>query len=223
MYNHKKKSFSLAEVLVTLVVIGIVAALTIPSLIKSFNYSVYVVRFKKNYSVINQAYKLLLADGATMREAVPGTDQGAAALNTIAPYLNIAKNCGTNQGCWYNSPLYFLNGVKHFEDTDVSISNQGGKATLIDGSLLYISDYQSNCNTDRGTGPFDKAVCGYISIDVNGHKGPNTWGRDCFVLAITKTGVYPWGAFNDGQSCSTVFGWGQGCAYVILTEGEMNY
>jgi len=60
--NTRKCAFTLAEVLITLAVIGIVAALTIPALISKHNKTVVVQKLKKASSVLQQAYNLSIAD-----------------------------------------------------------------------------------------------------------------------------------------------------------------
>ena len=52
----KFKAFTLAEVLITLGIIGVVAALTLPTLIQNHQKQVYVTQLKKAYSTINNAY-----------------------------------------------------------------------------------------------------------------------------------------------------------------------
>ena len=50
-----KKGFTLAVVLITLGIIGIVAALTLPALISNYRKNLVVERLKKFYTVMNQA------------------------------------------------------------------------------------------------------------------------------------------------------------------------
>lgn len=59
---EKKKAFTLAEVLITLGIIGVVAAITMPMLIDSYNKNLTEVRLKKFYSTINQAYNMVIAE-----------------------------------------------------------------------------------------------------------------------------------------------------------------
>ncbi|MDD3237319.1 MAG: prepilin-type N-terminal cleavage/methylation domain-containing protein [Candidatus Gastranaerophilales bacterium] len=64
----KKKAFTLAEVLITLVIIGVIAAITIPSLLNKTNQQEYRVGAKKAYSVLSQAAQHYYADtGQTMK------------------------------------------------------------------------------------------------------------------------------------------------------------
>ncbi len=62
MLTKRKIAFTLAEVLITLGIIGIVASLTIPTLMQKHNNKVVETRLKKFYSTINQAVRLSEAD-----------------------------------------------------------------------------------------------------------------------------------------------------------------
>ena len=57
-----KQAFTLAEMLITLGIIGVVAAMTIPALMAHFQQEQTVTRLKKALSVINQAYRLSYDD-----------------------------------------------------------------------------------------------------------------------------------------------------------------
>lgn len=61
-FTQKKHAFTLAEVLITLGIIGIVAALTLPALIQKNNNRVVETRLMKFYSAINQAVKMAEVD-----------------------------------------------------------------------------------------------------------------------------------------------------------------
>ena len=58
----KKFGFTLAEVLITLGVVGVVAAMTLPSLIKKYDEMVTVNRVKQTYSILSQAYLRAVQD-----------------------------------------------------------------------------------------------------------------------------------------------------------------
>ena len=62
MNNRISKGFTLAEVLITLGIIGVVAAMTIPSLITSYNKKITETRLEKFYSIFNQAIRLSVAE-----------------------------------------------------------------------------------------------------------------------------------------------------------------
>ena len=61
-YNKRKRAFTLAEVLITLGIIGVVAALTIPTLISNYQKKVTVAKLKYAYSVLIGAFKMAEVD-----------------------------------------------------------------------------------------------------------------------------------------------------------------
>jgi len=68
MYIYKKNAFTLAEVLITLGIIGVVAALTMPSLITNYQKKQTVVRLQKAYSALSQAVKLSQAQNGDVQD-----------------------------------------------------------------------------------------------------------------------------------------------------------
>ena len=60
--GDKKSAFTLAEVLITLGVIGVVASITLPTLIKEYNKHAWVNSLKQNYSLLNQGFRKMMAD-----------------------------------------------------------------------------------------------------------------------------------------------------------------
>lgn len=226
----KAPGFTLSEVLLVLSVIGIIAALTIPTLVQKVSNYQYVTGLKKAYSTMSQAYNLLLAEnGGDISYLFAGDGSNTfdtGVLNAFGTKLNLIKNCGSAMGCWYDTPRKYLNGNVVTANLDSYDNNNYAKAILADGSMLLIDDFAGSCNSDNGDGPLDNSVCGSFDIDINGAKGPNTVSRDVFWFWITRTGVYPRGTYNDGYSCDPTAGsWAAnlGCTAKVLTEGNMNY
>ena len=64
MFSIKPKNngFTLSEVLITLVIIGVVAAITVPSVMNNTNKQEYISGYKKMYSTINQVFNRIKAD-----------------------------------------------------------------------------------------------------------------------------------------------------------------
>src|SRR5574344_1380256 len=59
---RKKSAFTLAEVLITLGIIGVVAALTLPSLIENHNKKVWTTALQKQYSIWEQGFQKMKSD-----------------------------------------------------------------------------------------------------------------------------------------------------------------
>jgi len=240
--RYKRRiAFTLAEVLITLLIIGVVASLVVPALINETNKVEYVTKLKKESAVLQQAFKLLALDagGSILNNpnfncsgSLCETTTSANAMNDFATKLNVIKNCGNSQGCLYASPRKNLGGSIDISNLDSEWNGIYGKAIWVDGTMMTVNIYNSNCtnNTNYGSplinSPLYHSICGDIGIDINGESGPNQRGRDYFNFWITKTGIYPRGIYNDGFSCdinsSNVFT-SSGCTAKVLSEGAMNY
>lgn len=120
----KFKAFTLAEVLITLGIIGIVAAMTLPGLIQRNNNIVVETRLKKFYSVINQAIIMAEGDYGDKKDwfvsangssqfdengkPIPGTNATEIWFNKyIAPYMKIIESKTLNDGSFI---VYFEDG-----------------------------------------------------------------------------------------------------------------
>lgn len=62
---RRKVAFTLAEVLITLGIIGVVAAITLPILIQKYQKQVWVNQLKKSVSTWDNGFKMMLADAGT--------------------------------------------------------------------------------------------------------------------------------------------------------------
>lgn len=234
---HLITGFTLAEVLITLLITGVVASLTIPGIINSTNKAEYVTKLKKEQAVLMQAFNSIKADNggsilndSNFNSSIGGALAGANAMNEFATKLNVVKNCGSGMGCWYTSPLKFLGGDIAAPNYDLNMDASHGKAILADGTMMLVEINNSKCTATGGIAPVDSpihgSVCGTINIDINGSLGPNQRGRDSFVFWITQTGIYPVGVLNDGNVCNiNSFEWwsSNGCAGIVLSKGAMNY
>ena len=183
----KNKAFTLAEVLITLGIIGVVAAMTMPTLMNSTNGAQYKTAYKKALSVLSQAVVLNVAlDDYDMSQTVAETANDSASLyNMFNNRMNVVKtegnaysasnaNTTVKFGDTANYTLYFNDGIT-FTFPKTAAACTEGNATTAD------------------------AKC-YGVIDVNGEKNPNkvvncdtkAWnqgGEDCKVT--NPTDMYP--------------------------------
>ena len=88
-----KFGFTLAEVLITLGIIGVVAAITIPNLINNYKAKQLRTQFFKSYSVISQAIKLMQSDDIS---ADPRDYTSDNYHKTFAKYINAPTICTKN-------------------------------------------------------------------------------------------------------------------------------
>src|SRR5574344_319946 len=95
--NYHKFAFTLAEVLITLGIIGVVAALTLPSLIQNYREKETVTRVKAAYSILGQAFqRAITEDGTPDNWGMSGMyDETTHEIlaNKIIPYMKVTDNC----------------------------------------------------------------------------------------------------------------------------------
>jgi len=234
--SNSKRGFTLAEVLITLLVIGVVASMVIPALIQDSQNAETVTQVKKYQSILSQAtmnirndYGSILNSPLNSYIANEWSGDHAAGWNEFKKQLNLVKDCDTTgKDCWANVMYKHLNGTDWVNFNNYAIV---GRGILSDGSLI---DYEakSNCSLNRSStnsGPLYNSNCALIIIDVNGYKPPNQGGRDVFVWYIMKDGtVYPVGSLDDvNRGCDpsslSSTGKGIGCTAKIIKEGKIDY
>lgn len=230
----KKRSlgFTLAEVLITLGIIGVVAALTIPTLVANYQKTQYVSGLKKAYSQVNQALVQMANDNGTpgdLTDFFDSTDTNTMGSKFVS-YFNAVKLCpiGTS-GCFPTTVYNFYDGTNL--DGSGTFSTHYRFVTT-DGVSFLIGQFSLNCAQSlAATGSMHKTCSPLFYVDVNGLKGPNYLGRDIYRFAIT-TGkgplLYPSGgpdwSFWNGVFCSAAIPMGERCAGRIIQEAwEMNY
>lgn len=155
--NYMKKGFTLAEVLITLVIIGVIAAMTIPTLMNSTNQQEYRTGFKKAISALNQALSL--------NYALEGTMIGDSTLNsTSATITNLFKKR--------------MSVVATSTNVAFATNSQVG-VTPAATNVFYTADGMRYAFSLSTAGTFDtdsnEYYYGLFIIDVNGEKGPNTF------------------------------------------------
>lgn len=213
----KKIAFTLAEILITIAVIGVVSAITIPSVVKKYQEMTTVNKVKKFYAMMSQALLLSIKDNGPVNEWNVYNTSNEQSANEIAsyikPYLKILKDCGTSSGC-----LKYQNDPKRLSGSNLlnyDTANIYYKLILIDGSYLIIRSESNFCKSNDGNVP---NTCGAIYIDISGSKEPNTIGRDIFAVHITPYSLKP----NMTDTCKkNSSGWS--CMKYILENGNMNY
>lgn len=192
IYNLRK-GFTLAEVLITLGIIGVVAAMTMPSLIASHKEKETVARLKKAYSVLSQAMIYAVNEYGTADNW--GTYQYDETEDTMNRYnptnlikqVQKAKDCGfRSEGC-FQTNYKMLNGTaeRDFENDNARYY----KLALADGTTFAFNGY--NADSDICTG--ERNTCGEIWVDINGKARPNTVARDIFIFLYTRDKILPYG------------------------------
>lgn len=234
-----KKGFTLAEVLITLVIIGIIAAITIPILMQNYKKQKYYTQFMKTYSTLNQAMNMSIAMG-TFPSGFNYSEVEGSATNTqafldnhIKPYVKSigSKSCFGKKS---DAPIKDLTGKVMGTACQVQAAlSASDSLVLSNGAVVAI------------IGSENHSTCVEMVVDTNGSKGPDVIGRDIHVLryfgkankpVITGNAHYgnsisgeitlDQGYYNtncDPSKSSSRGTPGDTCADKLLQEGKMNY
>jgi len=228
----KKLAFTLAEVLLTLAIIGVVTALTIPAVITKVTKDQYVVGLKKAYNTLKSVEREAIREHGE----ITNWDWSGDVVETFdiyfKPHFDILKDCGISEdeGCSHGPE-----GWKSLTGTPYANLNADTNYRFITSDGIGFV-YRLNAYSPPSR------VANFI-VDVNGKKGPNTLGRDVFEFNLYPTkGIKPYGTLlsdnenvslspdeieaTTGDGCNTSCtgsscGWN--CPVKVLAEGAMNY
>lgn len=219
LFTFRKAAFTLAEVLITLVIIGVVATLTIPMILSNIQDKIYKSAFKKQYSVFSQAMqRVYLDEGVTytnidwrmmpvylcqLQKHLKVVDSGLNCSEVLSGNFDLTNDNYKNKKFWHEDYKWF---------------DKSGKPMAVNNGYLYNTVLLQD-------GSFMLFHCTrLIFVDVNGYAKPNTVGRDIFYFNVNTTGLYFFPtianectcpshctqitADNYIQDCETASGWG---------------
>jgi prepilin-type N-terminal cleavage/methylation domain-containing protein len=208
MIIKPQKAFTLAEVLITLLIIGVVASLVVPNIIADTQQAEFITAWKKAYGVIMQAQLNMIRENGSVSATFSNIDCTPTGvnifMNTWIPYLSVVKTCMA--GRIITDDCHTVN----FKSLDGSVISNYNSIDADSGAVLsdgiFVNFYAGVC----GGG----SVCSdsNLFIDINGTKGPNIVGKDVFRMKydITK------GRFIPGIGATTCSGAGWSCGAYYL-------
>lgn len=198
----------IAEVLIVLGIIGVVAELTIPTLMNNVQDAQFKTGAKKAYSVASQAVEMMKANGDSDFTAY--TDNVQSLKPVFMTYFKVLQDCGWNNcgaGASYKS-----------------LAGQAVDTGLIDDGQFITADGMFWAIENAGNmGGWAYRWLGIV-VDVNGYsKKPNVYGKDVFMFQILNDSVVPMGTsgtyFPSSTHCdknSAITYQGIGCAALLM-------
>ncbi len=242
----KFKAFTLAEVLVTLGIIGVVSAMTVPTLMQNYQRQSYVTQLHKVYNELAQACERYKADNNYVNLKESRLFNNTAGMQEfVKTYFKVVKDCGNR---YYNT-----NGAKCFpqkfksldgtHESDMSKGQCMQVATIASGAALCFDsgniddaasgedtngdgkvDDDDKVHSSNKFGEYDRnAIVMQVEVDINGPKGPNVTGRDIFSLDVRSDGMVYDAAWTDSSTIDTVHAWPMGIGKIIADGWQMTY
>lgn len=204
----KKIAFTLAETLIVMGIIGVVAALTIPNLNSSTADKEKVAKVKKIYQNLDDAL------GRAQAVYGPYDEWTLNITNTtsinqrigerITEFMKVSKNCSTsNQNdCFKDANVYWANGTS----TGQTLSRTGYRFITADGTSVAIDS------------------SGFIHVDIDGpNKGNNKFGTDIFRFLISNNTVQPARDSNFTWYLTDLTSHGQSASGWVIDYDNMDY
>ena len=237
------KAFTLAEVLITLGIIGVVAAMTIPTLIANYQEKQTVSQLTKNYTILASAYQMMTTEyGYITSWGLNRTDTGEVDENgnpiydttgndliaeRLRKYLKVAKICEAGKVC-YPGASYNIAGDKLTDANQVfddrNDTSPASNFFLQDGTFVVMGWYNG--------GAFSSDSWGTIFVVLPQGKD-SILGKTKFYFKYNAKGLLPTGGKNDdgtGRSFSTGCNpddhdakSGQHCAAWVIYNKNMDY
>lgn len=214
--KSRRFAFTLAEVLITLGIIGIVAALTIPGMIAKHKQKVLHTAFLRSISVFNNATKMALNEyGVESTKNMTGNEFNNDFLPILLKNLKVVKIKEIKK-------LYPSHEVLNYYGNTQANSCFATDSPGITIKSYVLNDGQFFCfrSSNNWRGAYNT-----ITFDSNGAKGPNQYGYDVFEFNIFNT-LEPYSANgadfyctrNPSATYSTHQSNGTFCAYWALKD-----
>lgn len=186
------RAFTLAEVLITLGVIGVVAAITMPTLINNFQVSSWENGLKRTYSSLSNGFRNMALEydmdlrNSGIFDDIDDDTFSERIDNAVRKHFKVVKSCniGDENCAGYD--------VSELKNTRPHANKYFGPdyyvAYLSDSSIISFQN-QKCAETEFMNESKVKYNCFEIRVDINGKKMPNTKGKDIFQFDVDEKGV----------------------------------
>lgn len=195
-------AFTLAEVLLVIAIIGVVATLTVPNLNKSYDKKAIIAQVKKEYSALNSAFlnidsEQLMNGLSTDLEKSEALVKGRNNLPALKDYLSVSRYCGNSYSDCFAQNIKSLAYVNSYTVSDKNYQygpdDNCYYFTLNDGADIAVCYYKkgslTNVQTRAITMSTGMTLSTAIFFDANGaSKGPNYLNFDIQAVFLMEDG-----------------------------------
>lgn len=210
----QKFAFTLAEVLITLGIIGVVSAMTLPDLIDDYREKQTVTQLKKVYSQLSQVYMLFMEENGSVFTSNFDAASRDELFNMLKKHYNKIIECNSN-----SRPCYTKDYYKMLLGSDYSygygiFAGKAIKSFITADGVTFGIGYDGAYQLEK------------IYVDLNGVKGPNRYGYDAFVFIINKNKIVP---YKNAQYCNLTNDKNQpvpngvGCTCWVISHENLDY
>ena len=225
-FSLKSAAFTLAEVLITLGIIGVVAAMTMPTLINNINKKHWITGYKKAFSELSQIHQLLNSEtgGSYMAECNDFDD--VCLKNLFAEKMKVVEYCKETVPNKCQESSTYLNGRTRGINQTTEVNDPWPTIVTASGYSVKFRFHGNDCSEFIEGYSQKLPTCGWMQIDVNGLKRPNVVGKDIYFLNIFKNKLFPrYSNELNGQFVSELYetlkedcenGEGVGCSTIYL-------
>ena len=210
----KHFAMTLSEVLLTVTIIGVIAALTLSALSNKINEVKNLAGLKKIYTVLNQVTMFVILDRSSpnywgLNEY--SQDASGLAYSYYKPYFKVIRECSNQSGCW-RYPTKFLSGKVYMRRAQF----YQYMFTLVDGMNVLMNIYPKEViQSEFGVNVSKDSVV--FIVDVNGDGMPNQIGRDIFAFVLDGKEIVPSGNDNS-YNCNRAAS-GLTCTARVINDG----
>lgn len=183
-----KKGFSLAEVLITLGIIGVVAVLTVSNLISKYNKYIIETNLKKTYADLNNMMRMAEAEEGGFESWDYTLGTGAFVKKYFAPYMHLTP-CDV-----YHTRVRNLCFIQHpngpfttwYRPTATSKPGVAENASGMNWGYILDDGRAIIFYAESYTDTLPHRMFLVITVDVNGNRGRTIMGQDVFMFGISS-------------------------------------
>ena len=219
---RRSVAFTLAEVLITLAIIGVVAAMTIPTLISKYQERVTVTKVKKFYSDFSQAYQMAVMENGPLYSW--GLSNSSTETNEETGSLYQKDSSFENYNAFFEKMKPYLRNIKYKKmSTDKTTGDIDGGWYMPDGTAIvtmWLAVENESCKEQNG-------YCGDFYIHTEGKsfvEASSKYDKKVFCFKLYNDHIVPFGdnkhtfdnECKNGSNLTRCTGW-------VIMKGNMDY